>query len=52
MLTAEAVRVNVHGLLEDPSYREAARRLQDEISAMPAPAEAVPALERLASGRL
>ena len=44
-----AVRRLVHALLEDPGYREAARRVQDEIAAMPPPAAAVPELERLAS---
>lgn len=45
---AGAVRRAVHALLHQPGYRERARQLADEISAMPAPADAVSVLESLA----
>ena len=47
-VSPDAVRRHVHTLLEEPRYRDAARRVQDEIALMPAPAAAVPQLERLA----
>ncbi|HEX2192859.1 MAG TPA: glycosyltransferase [Acidimicrobiales bacterium] len=47
-VTPDAVRGSVRALLREPGYREAARRLQKEIAAMPSPAEVVPSLERLA----
>ncbi|WP_248964092.1 nucleotide disphospho-sugar-binding domain-containing protein [Sphaerisporangium perillae] len=46
--TAERVREIVAGLLEDPSYGEAARRVQADIQRQPAPAGLVPVLEKLA----
>jgi UDP:flavonoid glycosyltransferase YjiC (YdhE family) len=33
-------------VLGDPSFRRAARRIADEIAAMPAPADVVPLLHR------
>ena len=42
------VRRGVRALLEQPGYREQARRMATEIAAMPAPAEVVALLERLA----
>jgi UDP:flavonoid glycosyltransferase YjiC (YdhE family) len=47
-ITPEAVATAVQLLLDEPGYRQAAGRLADEIAAMPAPAETVPVLERLA----
>ena len=46
-----AVRRLVHALLEEPTYRAAARRIGDEIARMPSPAEAVSALECVATSR-
>jgi MGT family glycosyltransferase len=43
-----SVREAVHALLDQPGYREQARRLAEEIGRMPAPAEVVPLLEALA----
>ncbi len=43
----EAVRRAVSALLEQPEYRDAAHRIGDEISRMPAPEEIVPLLEAL-----
>ncbi len=43
-----SVRRSVHALLEEPSYREQARRLSEEIDRMPPPAQLVPLLEDLA----
>jgi UDP:flavonoid glycosyltransferase YjiC (YdhE family) len=48
-ITPEEVAAGVRALLGEPGYREAARRLADEIAAMPTPAETVPKLERLAA---
>jgi UDP:flavonoid glycosyltransferase YjiC (YdhE family) len=48
-ITPEAVAEAVRALLDEPSYRQAAGSLGAEIAAMPAPADAVPALERLAA---
>jgi len=45
-----AVRRGVHALLEQPGYRERARRLADEIGGMPGPEEAVARLETLSGG--
>lgn len=45
-----AVRREVQALLERPAYRDGARRLADEIEAMPGPEEAVALLEALAGG--
>jgi UDP:flavonoid glycosyltransferase YjiC (YdhE family) len=45
-----SVRRAVDLVLGTPSYRAAARRLRDEINAMPDPASVVPFLESLARG--
>ncbi|MEO6512227.1 MAG: glycosyltransferase [Nocardioides sp.] len=42
-----AVAVSIRRLLEDPAYGEGARRVSDEIAAMPAPEEVVGVLEEL-----
>lgn len=47
-LDAAAVRAALVRLLDDPAYAAAATRLQAEIQAMPAPADVVVELERLA----
>lgn len=47
--TPETVRVSVSTVLTDPTYRQAAERLRDEIAAMPGPEHAVCLLERLAA---
>lgn len=41
------VRTAVAAVLDDPSYRQAAERLRDEIAALPEPAEALKLVERL-----
>jgi UDP:flavonoid glycosyltransferase YjiC (YdhE family) len=46
-VSAAAVRRAVRALLDEPGFRETARRLRQEIDAMPAPAEVVGVLERL-----
>jgi UDP:flavonoid glycosyltransferase YjiC (YdhE family) len=43
-----AVRDALLAVLGDPSFRRAAGRIADEIAAMPAPADVVPLLHRLA----
>lgn len=45
---ATSVSEGVADLLDDPSYRLAAQRIQDEIAALPTPAEVVPELVGLA----
>ncbi len=45
--TPETVRASVAMVLADPAYRRAAKRLQDEIAALPEPTQAVMLLERL-----
>jgi len=45
-----SVRRGVRALLEQPGYRDQARRLAGEIAAMPAPAEVVALVEGLAAG--
>ena len=45
--TPESVREAVSAVLTDPTYRQAAERLRDEIATLPGPASAVPLLERL-----
>jgi UDP:flavonoid glycosyltransferase YjiC (YdhE family) len=50
-VSAEAVRREVRTLLEEPSFRERAGRVQEEIAAMPGPEHAVALLERLAADR-
>ena len=47
-ITPEAVANAVQALLSEPGYRDAAHGIAKEIAAMPAPAETVPKLERLA----
>jgi UDP:flavonoid glycosyltransferase YjiC (YdhE family) len=47
--TPETVREAVSTILADPSYRQAAERIRDEIAALPEPAHAVALLERLAA---
>lgn len=42
-----AIRAAMTDLLDEPGYRQAARRIADEIAAMPAPAEALAAIMRL-----
>ncbi len=44
---ADAIRGNLRGLLEQPGYREQARRIAAEIAAMPGPEEGVAVLEAL-----
>jgi UDP:flavonoid glycosyltransferase YjiC (YdhE family) len=46
---AETVRQGVQALLIQPTYRERARSVADEIAAMPGPEEVVPGLEALAA---
>ena len=48
-LSVGSVRSAIRRLLQDPSHREAARRIQVEIEAMPMPAEHVGTLEALAA---
>jgi len=50
--TPHDVRDAVRVVLADPSYRQAAERLQDETRRMPGPAIAVTSLERLVSERV
>jgi UDP:flavonoid glycosyltransferase YjiC (YdhE family) len=47
-VTPSTIRANVLALLDDPVYREGARRLQREIAAMPGPEEAVHLIEEIA----
>lgn len=47
-VTVEAIRAEVRTLLRDPSYRENAARVGDELRTMPSPESAVPVIERLA----
>ena len=47
-LSPEGVHRGVRALLEEGEYRRRARQLQAEIEGMPAPAQVVPVLERLA----
>jgi UDP:flavonoid glycosyltransferase YjiC (YdhE family) len=46
-VSAAAVRRDVRALLDESGYREAARRIQEEIAAMPAPSAVVSVLEKL-----
>ena len=46
--TPEAIRAATRAVLSDPSYRANAKRVRDEISAMPGMELAVDLLERLA----
>jgi len=45
------IRANVLALLDEPVYRESARRLQREIAAMPGPEEVVHLIEEVVAGR-
>lgn len=49
--TPESVREAAAAVLTDPAYRRAARRVRDEIAAMPPPEYTVGLLERLPAGR-
>ena len=49
--TLESVREAVSSVLADPSYRQAAERIRDEIATLPAAEYAVTLLERLAAER-
>jgi UDP:flavonoid glycosyltransferase YjiC (YdhE family) len=49
---AAAVREAVRAVLGDPSFRRDARRIADEIAAMPAPADVVPLLRRQAGAAI
>jgi UDP:flavonoid glycosyltransferase YjiC (YdhE family) len=46
-LTAESLRERILRVLDEPSFRENAARLQQEILAMPAPNDVVPLIEKL-----
>jgi UDP:flavonoid glycosyltransferase YjiC (YdhE family) len=46
-VTGEALRSALVRLLEEPRFRDGARRLKGRMRAMPSPAEIVPTLERL-----
>jgi MGT family glycosyltransferase len=48
-VTPSTIRANVLALLDDPLYREGARRLQREIAAMPGPEEVVHLIEEIAT---
>ncbi len=49
--TPQTVREAVSRVLVDPTYRQAAERLRDEIATLPRPEHAVRLLERLAAGK-
>jgi UDP:flavonoid glycosyltransferase YjiC (YdhE family) len=48
-VSPSTIRTNVLALLDEPVYREGARRLQREIAAMPGPEEAVHMIEEIAT---
>ncbi len=50
-VSAEAVRREVRTLLDEPRYRDGARRIAKELAEMPGPGPAVALLERLATDR-
>ena len=50
-LAPERVTEAVRTLLDDPSYRERARELRDELAGLPSPGQVVPAIEALAARR-
>ena len=50
-VTPDEVRDGAASVLADPAYRRAAKRVQQDIAAQPAPATAVGLLERLAADR-
>jgi UDP:flavonoid glycosyltransferase YjiC (YdhE family) len=49
--TPYAIRAALREVLDDPSYRERARKVQQSMHALPSPREIVPLLERLATER-
>jgi UDP:flavonoid glycosyltransferase YjiC (YdhE family) len=49
--TPDRVRAAASDVLADPTYRQSAERIRDEIAALPGPAHAVTLLERLATER-
>jgi MGT family glycosyltransferase len=51
-VTPEGVRESVASVLDEPGFRQSARRFQDEIAAQPVPATSVALLERLVAERL
>jgi UDP:flavonoid glycosyltransferase YjiC (YdhE family) len=50
-VTPDAVRHEVRAMLDNPALREAARRIQAELAAMPGPEHGVALLEQLAAER-
>ncbi|MFI6761488.1 glycosyltransferase [Micromonospora sp. NPDC050417] len=48
-VTPEDAARTVTEVLADPGYRQASRRLRDELAALPGPEQAVPLLERIAT---
>lgn len=50
--TPQAVRAAVLAVLGDPSYRESAERIREEVAALPGPPHALTLLERLATDNL
>ncbi|MFC5751451.1 activator-dependent family glycosyltransferase [Actinomadura rugatobispora] len=50
-LSGETLRTGLARLLDDPSFKEGAARIQKELLATPSPADAVPDLEQLAARR-
>ncbi|MEO8716115.1 MAG: nucleotide disphospho-sugar-binding domain-containing protein, partial [Acetobacteraceae bacterium] len=49
--TPEAIRAAVRAVMDDPSYRQAAEHMRDEMAALPGPEHAVELLERLVAER-
>jgi UDP:flavonoid glycosyltransferase YjiC (YdhE family) len=49
--TAEAIRAAVREILSSPMYRENARRISEQMAALPGPEYAVALLERLLAER-
>ncbi|MEU5903180.1 nucleotide disphospho-sugar-binding domain-containing protein [Micromonospora sp. NPDC047467] len=49
--SVEEIRAEIHRVLSEPAFREAATRLRDTWQAIPSPAEIVPALVALAERR-
>lgn len=47
--TPEAIRTALHKVLDDPSYRQNAQEIRDEIARLPGPDHAAELLERLAT---
>jgi L-desosaminyltransferase/glycosyltransferase DesVII/desosaminyltransferase OleGI len=50
-VSPDAVRGHVRALLDDPQLRDGARRVQQELAAMPGPERGVELLEQLAAER-